>query len=88
VVGRDERSIKNTALPAHVASNPGHALQSSMGRATGCRRWMNKKMTRKRRARQGLSRDLTAKNRAGRRCQAGCLKNRRRRLSITAAKRS
>jgi hypothetical protein len=25
VVGRDERSIKNTALPAHVVCNPGHA---------------------------------------------------------------
>jgi hypothetical protein len=35
VVGRDERSIKNMALPAHVASNLGHAMQSSMGRATG-----------------------------------------------------
>ena len=65
VVGRDERSIKNMALPAHVVSNFSHALQSSMGRATGCRRRMNKKMTRKRRARQNLSRDLTAKKRAG-----------------------
>ncbi|MFZ0829501.1 MAG: hypothetical protein WAO02_18990 [Verrucomicrobiia bacterium] len=25
VVGRDERSIKNMALPAHVVCNPGHA---------------------------------------------------------------
>jgi len=25
VVGRDERSIKNLALPAHVVCNPGHA---------------------------------------------------------------
>jgi len=25
VVGRDERSIKNTALPAHVVCNPSHA---------------------------------------------------------------
>ena len=24
VVGRDERSIKNMALPAHVVCNPGH----------------------------------------------------------------
>jgi len=38
VVGRDERSIKNMALPAHVVCNPGHAMKSSMGRATGSRR--------------------------------------------------
>ena len=34
VVGRDERSIKNTALPAHVVSNFGHAMMLSMARAT------------------------------------------------------
>ena len=65
VVGRDERSIKNRALPAHVVSNPGHATVLSMGRATGYRRRMNKKITWKRRARQDLSWDLTAKKRAG-----------------------
>ena len=59
------------ALPAHVVSNLGHALQSSMGRATGCRWRMNKKMTRKRRARQDLSWDLTAKKRAGRPVSSG-----------------
>jgi hypothetical protein len=47
VVGWDERSIKNPALPAHVVSNFSHALQSSMGRATACRRWMNEKLTQK-----------------------------------------
>jgi len=37
VVGRDERSIENTTLPAHVVSNPSHAVMFSMARATGKR---------------------------------------------------
>ena len=61
VVGRDERSIKNMALPAHVVSNFSHALQSSMDRATACPQAMNEKLTRKSCKRQNLSWDLTAK---------------------------
>jgi hypothetical protein len=37
VVGRNERSIENTTLPAHVVSNPSHAVMLSMAWATAKR---------------------------------------------------
>ena len=49
---------------------------------------VNQNMTRKRPAGQDFVPGFDSQNAPGRRCQAGCLKSRRRRLIITAAKRS
>jgi len=45
VVGRDERSVENLALPAHVVCNPGHAWFLSIRWATGCWNRLNQKLT-------------------------------------------
>jgi len=81
-LARDERSIKNTTLPAHVVSNPSHAMMFSMARATGNRRGMNKKMTRKRRGRQGVVLGFDIENCAVAPVSSRLSKNRRRRLNI------
>ncbi len=88
VIGRDERRIENIALPAHAECNPSHVIPSSIRRATGDRQGVNQKVTRMGTTGQDFVPGFDTEIARVRRCQAGCPKNRRSRLSMIAAKRS